>query len=102
MDKLIRRTDDGRYSFWCPGCKEAHIFNDKWTLTNLVKDRPTVSPSLLTRWTYLPPEPWTFENNKVKGAKDMVCHLFIRDGNLQFLSDSTHELAGKTVPMIKF
>lgn len=28
------------------------------------------------------------------------CHLFIRDGNLQFLSDCTHHLRGQTVPMV--
>jgi hypothetical protein len=28
------------------------------------------------------------------------CHLFIRDGALQFLSDCTHKLAGQTVDMV--
>jgi hypothetical protein len=30
------------------------------------------------------------------------CHLFMTDGQLQFLADSEHALAGKTVPMEAF
>lgn len=28
-----------------------------------------------------------------------VCHTFVTDGKINFLSDCTHELAGQTVPM---
>ena len=28
-----------------------------------------------------------------------VCHLFLRNGVLEFLSDCTHELAGQKVPL---
>jgi hypothetical protein len=28
-----------------------------------------------------------------------LCHTFINDGNIQFLADCTHKLAGKTVPV---
>ena len=28
------------------------------------------------------------------------CHSYVKDGQWRFLEDSTHELAGKTVPMI--
>ena len=30
----------------------------------------------------------------------LVCHSFIRDGQWQFLADSTHALADQTVPML--
>jgi hypothetical protein len=30
---------------------------------------------------------------------DKVCHSLIRDGQIQFLTDCTHELAGQTVPL---
>ena len=34
-----------------------------------------------------------------KTAPDRVCHSFVTDGNIQFLSDCTHSLAGQTVPL---
>ncbi|MGC4033677.1 MAG: hypothetical protein QM754_18485 [Tepidisphaeraceae bacterium] len=30
------------------------------------------------------------------------CHSFVRDGQIEFLGDCTHELAGKTVPLEPF
>ena len=79
------------YGFYCPGCECDHAFNtDKskrpaWDFNgDLV--HPTISPSLLIRW-----------GRPTKG--DRVCHSFIRDGQIQFLADCTHALAGKTVPL---
>lgn len=43
----------------------------------------TLEPSILTR-----------------SGDSFVCHSFLRDGHWQFLPDSTHSLAGKTVPMV--
>ena len=45
------------------------------------EDEPTLSPSVLS---------------KCKGG---VCHSFVRNGQVEFLSDCTHEFAGKTVPL---
>ena len=45
-------------------------------------ENPTLKPSIRTR------------NHK------HVCHTFINDGNVNFLSDCTHELAGQTVPLL--
>lgn len=70
--------------FYCPGCECMHGINRPWQLT--YKDgKPTVSPSILVR------QPWK--------SNGLVCHLFIRDGRIEFLSDCTHKLAGKTVEM---
>jgi hypothetical protein len=73
------------YVFYCPGCKCNHSFDCRidgkrpsWTFDGDI-DRPTFSPSL-----HYP---------------DRVCHLFVKNGQIQFLSDCTHELAGKTVEM---
>lgn len=30
---------------------------------------------------------------------DTCCHFYVKDGQIQYLSDCTHDLAGKTVPM---
>lgn len=32
-------------------------------------------------------------------GKTHVCHSFIRDGRIEFLSDCTHALAGQTVDL---
>ncbi len=32
-------------------------------------------------------------------GKDEVCHSFVTDGQIQFLGDCTHKLAGQTVPL---
>lgn len=78
----LRRNGDG-WMFWCPGCDGAHGFGASWTFDGNMM-HPTVSPSLLS--TY--------------GTNPKRCHLFIRGGMLEFLSDCTHELAGQTVPMV--
>jgi hypothetical protein len=50
-------------------------------------DSPTLSPSVLV-----------YEHKSSPPFKDQPrCHVFIRDGKIQFLSDCTHELAGQTV-----
>lgn len=78
-------------AFWCPGCGESHAIctsgdhakGPLWTWNGNI-DAPTLSPSILI-------------HHGSKGAE--VCHSFVRDGSIQFLSDCTHMLAGKTVPM---
>lgn len=90
----IRKTVDRQHTydalwFWCPGCKCAHavpVFKDgvqhpvvgpAWNW-NGSTEKPTLSPSLLTHGS-------------------VRCHCFIREGNIEFLHDCEHELAGKTV-----
>ena len=80
----------GYYLFECPGCKCSHCININpeygcvWDF-NKDMDKPTVSPSLLVHW------------KDTKGKH--VCHSFIKNGMIQFLSDCTHELAGKTIEL---
>lgn len=74
--------DSGEEHWWflCPGCEEAHAYTvPRWTRTG-TDDAPTFSPSLLCT-----------------GAKR--CHLFLRDGVLEFLGDCEHPLAGQKVPL---
>lgn len=86
------------YMFECPGCGSAHmpVVNNKqpdgpeWTF-NEDLDRPTFAPSLLVRW-----EEYQGEGQP---TKKHVCHSFIQDGQIQFLNDCTHSLAGKTVDL---
>ena len=81
------------WAFYCPGCGFSHSFNvvartgvkSVWTF-NGNPDNPTFSPSLIC--TY----PW-------KGKPDQTCHLFVKEGRIQYRNDCTHELAGKTIEM---
>ena len=86
-----------RLTFWCPGCDSSHQIRIRtdasarpsWEF-NGDMERPTFSPSILVtmRWS---------ENDA--DMKDDICHSFVRDGQIQFLGDCTHKMAGQTVPI---
>jgi len=79
---------------WCEGCEEIHHFSCEvpqsngaiWTWDKNVES-PTFNPSMHIRilHTEQPHE---------------VCHYFLRSGQIEYLSDSTHRLSGQTVPLI--
>jgi hypothetical protein len=75
-------------------------------------DRPTFSPSVLVTSGCKTPqfkpgdECWcTFNAEAVQAGREPSgfecsrCHLFVKAGKIEFLSDSTHKLAGQTVEM---
>ena len=83
----------GKYvMFFCPGCQMYHSMRVergpgrdhdlRWDWNEDVV-KPTLSPSL-----------------GINMGTDMQCHLFVRDGKLEFLGDSRHHLSGQTVPML--
>ena len=85
--------------FHCPGCNCSHrikINGDyKWDWNgDLVK--PTVAPSILVRGT----EPVTDEEigrimqGEVIEPRPLICHSYVREGQIEFLGDCTHQLAG--------
>lgn len=43
-----------------------------------------------------------FEPAGPGGPERTICHSFVRSGQIQFLSDCEHELAGQTVPLPKW
>ncbi len=74
------------YGFWCPGCNSHHAFLlPRWDF-NENFDSPTFSPSLS-----IDASKHDFEMRR--------CHLYLRDGVLEFLPDCTHHLAGKKVAL---
>lgn len=117
--RKLRRRDDGNgrkgLSYWCQGCNELHGINYEggtaganWTW-NGDMDKPVFSPSVLYQrdmWT--PPvnseniEQWRaapWEQHQVKH----VCHTFVgcngaQPGEVIFLGDCTHALAGTVQP----
>jgi hypothetical protein len=104
MKSLLRIVQDGGHQYevvmyWCParyappvGRDEGHecglhmlpVGGDttraKWELHSL--DPLHIEPSVLSYW--------------IGGQR---CHSFVRGGMIEFLGDSTHDLAGQTVPV---
>lgn len=77
-----RREEGIVYYMWCPGCQFYHVFGPTWSF-NGDMERPTFSPSLLSNPSW----------------PERRCHLLVRDGRIEFLSDCWHALAGQTVEM---
>lgn len=87
----------GLLQAWCPGCREHHqIIVMGWKGSQRVwawngsLEKPTFSPSILVRKDWGPDT-----------ELHRRCHSYIRYGQWQFLSDCTHDLAGKMIPMTR-
>lgn len=75
------------YRFNCPGCKTHHVIPTvgpkAWEFNGDV-NRPTLSPSVLVYG---------------RAEQSPRCHSFVKDGRIEFLSDSEHSLSGQTVDL---
>lgn len=104
ISAFLRSTNRG-FIHYCPACGEAHHYQTnnggdggpQWSFNGDV-DKPTFAPSMLIRWGNKVPgqKDWKDEDGKPEGG---VCHYFLRAGMLEFCADSTHGLAGKSVPL---
>lgn len=88
VSRVLTHSSNGFYLIKCPGCKQLHMLNvdqsrpQCWQFDGDV-EKPTFSPSLM-----------------VNGSQpEKRCHSFIRNGQIQFLSDCHHGLAGQTVDL---
>lgn len=100
---LATAADGERVLFRCPGCEDNHqIHVGTWTFNGDL-ERPTITPSLLVHGNQWPedeyPEYYRASHASVAPGGDTICHSFVTDGRIQFLSDSTHVLAGQTVDL---
>ena len=114
MSKLSKINIYNHVSFMCPGCKEIHSIrcnsdtgvNWNWNQDSI---KPTFSPSILVKGTKLTDkgnldlQKWIDEGYPKVDQKfdsvNTICHSFVNDGYIQFLSDSTHELSGQTIEL---
>ena len=100
MMKLIRVSDG--YLHWRPGCEETHRLPDSWHFDGN-RDCPTFSPSFKQSGvqTVKVNGKWTGEWVRDRDGKTIpfVCHYILTKGILNFCSDSTHALAGMSVPL---
>lgn len=77
-------------AFYCPGCKLHHHvtieagegYSGPVWRWNGDMDKPTFSPSL-----------------GVNMGTEGQCHLFVRDGKIEYLMDSRHEFSGQTIEL---
>lgn len=82
------------FMYWCPACRFHHHVAIKpaklengasWTWNNS-HDKPTFSPSIVVKVEF-------------KNRSSLVCHSYVKNGQIQYLSDCTHQLAGQTINM---
>lgn len=103
LSPVLASASVGTVAFFCKGCNAPHIINigdgagPRW-LFNGNYDKPTFSPSISVTW---PANPDAAEELK-EWRTERVCHSFVTDGRIQYLSDSTHHLAGQTVDLAPF
>lgn len=114
LGSKLRQLEGGQVGYWCPGCDMMHVLTVEpgrpgpcWDW-NRDPDAPTFNPSVLVRYDHWVP-PVTSENladwKRQPWPQHKVthlCHAFVRNGEVQFLDDSTHALKGRTVPLPDF
>lgn len=111
--KKVKILQNGQVEYYCPGCNEMHRVSTDlsaphhWAFDGNIES-PTLSPSILIRTGHYVPGykgddcwcTWNKEHpDEPAPFKCGICHSFVRDGKIQYLSDCTHELAGQTVDM---
>lgn len=98
------------YEFKCPGCGNSHVLpvgpgngsvHARWDFNGNL-EKPTFTPSVLAQGNkriFDEEGDWTGDWQMGADGNPIpyICHSFITDGRIQFLSDCTHELAGQTV-----
>jgi hypothetical protein len=92
---VVSESNDGSLVFDCPGCGCAHGVYPRplkhphtgasWDW-NSDRAKPTFSPSILAKVE--------FSDRPTK-----ICHFFVTDGSIRYLSDCTHSMAGQTIVM---
>lgn len=96
ISPILRSTEGNGLMFRCPGCGCAHRvqYGDgpgpRWSW-NGDEIRPTFTPSVLVTYNGA--------DAGVDGAPPAVCHSFVTNGQIAFLADCSHALAGQTVPL---
>ena len=96
LSRILRGAEGGLLMWRCPGCNRGHAIQvgdgpgPRWSW-NADAERPTFTPSVLVSYPGA--------DAGQGGAPPRICHSFVVDGAMQFLSDCTHSMAGQTVPI---
>lgn len=84
--RKFRNAEGDHVILWCPACDEPHVIHK-------------------AMWTWDPSTLSVNPSIKVTGGRqgsDHVCHSFLKDSVWEYCSDSTHSLAGQSVPAVDF
>lgn len=90
--------------FWCPACEDVHGINyapGRWTWNGSL-DAPTIRPSVAVggvQWAVGEPSHKPKHTKVTKAGAPILCHSYVTDGQIAFLDDCTHDLAGQTVDL---
>lgn len=83
----VKVNGDNSVTFRCPGCRKHHTLNlpenVKWNFNGDIHN-PTIYPAIIC---------------KRINDTEIQCHCVVKDGVIQFLPDSKHNLAGQTVEL---
>lgn len=94
-------AEGNRIHFLCPGCETVHTISygddNSWTWNGSL-ELPTFSPSVLTEGMTYKRVGGTDEDPTFEDVS-FVCHSFVSEGVIQFLSDCTHSLANEYVEL---
>lgn len=91
MSKVIflNRTDGTKDpAIFCPACDCYHVFDSRWTFNGDV-DKPTFSPSMCVNCV----------DEKYLNEQTVRCHSFVRNGQIQYLGDCTHDMKNQTIEL---
>jgi hypothetical protein len=78
----IGNKEEYQWHIYCLGCKQVHALSPAVHHFNYDTERPTFSPSLLQDWD-----------------PKKICHSYIFEGYIRYLSDCSHDLRNKTVEL---
>lgn len=107
-----KQIGSNRIGFYCPGCDDIHMIDtDRWTFT-FKNDKGTISPSVLVKSGHFA-DHYKAEDNcwckyyaehptEEPVYKCGICHLFLVDDVISYLTDCTHTYAGKVIPLPDF
>ena len=90
--KVVELYENGEhqgYMITSPATGMNILFDKRWYFNGNF-EKPTFSPSMLVQYPT--------ENKESGHVRE---HFFVRDGRIQYLSDCHHDMAGKTVDMIR-
>jgi hypothetical protein len=83
-------TDKDWIFYWCDGCKSIHDIpfgqnSNGWSFSG-DSNNPTLSPSIKTSTGWL-------------NTDQVICHHFLKNGNIEYCADSPHELSGQIIEL---
>jgi hypothetical protein len=92
----------GGFAHWCPGCEEMHKLPDGWAFDGNL-EKPTFTPSFKHEGIqrFFVDGKWTGDWKRDANGSTIpyICHYILTAGVLNFCGDSTHNLAGKLIPL---